>query len=122
MQQAATQAYARTAQATVHPRELEASLLTKAAMRLQALLDAGTTDPSEWRSAIHYNRQLWVIFATSVTSVDNPLPETIKRNVANLSVFIFRKGLEAERKRTAAALKPIIDINREIAAGLRGQA
>lgn len=121
MQQAAAQAYARTAQATVHPRELEASLLTKAAVRLQALVDEGNRDAAAWQAAVHYNRQLWIVFATSVTSAENPLPDEIKQNIANLSVFIFRQGAQAEAERSTAALRPIIDINREIASGLRGQ-
>lgn len=88
---------------------------------MQALIDDGVRDPASWQSALHYNRQLWVVFATSATTAENPLPEEIKQNIANLSVFIFRQGVKAEAERTPTSLQPIIDINREIAAGLRGQ-
>ena len=119
MQQAA-QAYAQTAQATVHPRELEAALLTKAANRLQTLIDTGALDAEVWREALYYNRQLWVVFATSVTRPENPLPDAIKQNIANLSVFIFRQSMEAQAEQSHQALRSIITINREVAAGLRG--
>lgn len=114
-------AYAQTAQKTVHPRELEASLLIKCAARLQKLIDDAVTDRHVWQDAIQYNRQLWVVFATAVTREDSPLPDNVKQNIANLAVFIFRQSLSASSKRDAASIRPIIDINQNIAAGLRGQ-
>ena len=121
MQQAAM-AYAQTAQKTVHPRELEASLLVKCAAKLQKLIDDQETNRHAWHDAIQYNRQLWVVFATAATREDSPLPDMIKQNIANLAIFIFRQSLSASSKRDEASIRPIININRNIAAGLRGQA
>ena len=111
--------YTRTAKVTVGPRELEAELLLKAAARLaEASADGAETRP--YRDALHYNRKLWSVFATSVTSDENPLPTAVKQNVANLAIFVFNRSLEAEREVSQLLVAPLISINRELAAGLRG--
>ncbi len=119
-----TQAYAKTAQATGSPRELEAQLLLRAAAKLQAVKD-GTSAEQEGRiSAIRYNRRLWLVFANAIGKPENPLPREIKLNVANLANFIIHHSmkLEADTAYTPERLGVLININREIAAGLRAQA
>ena len=100
-----TQAYAKNAQATGSPRELEAQLLLRAAAKLQAIKDGTPTEPQGLISAIRYNRRLWLVFA----------------NLANFIVNHSMK-LETDRVRTPDGLGVLININREIAAGLRAQA
>jgi flagellar protein FlaF len=119
-----TQAYARTAQATGSPRELEAQLLLRAAAKLQAIRDAGTGENGDAVSAIRYNRRLWLVFASSIGKPENPLPQQIKLNVANLANFIINHSMKLESDHTGAQerLGVLININREIAAGLRAQA
>jgi flagellar protein FlaF len=119
-----TQAYAKTAQATGSPRELEAQLLLRAAAKLQAIKDAGIGEDGEAVSAIRYNRRLWLVFASSIGKPENPLPQQIKLNVANLANFIISHSMRLETDRTGAQerLGVLININREIAAGLRAQA
>lgn len=119
-----TQAYAKTAQATGSPRELEAQLLLRAAAKLQAVKDAGVGEDGEAVSAIRYNRRLWLVFASSIGKPENPLPREIKQNVANLANFIINHSmkLETEGSRTQERLGVLININREIAAGLRARA
>ena len=120
--QKAAQAYAQTAQKTGHPRELEAQLLLRAAAKLQAVKDG--REDGEVISALRYNRRLWLIFADSVGRQDNPLPHEIKKNVANLASFIIRHTmkLETDGKHAAGRVGVLININREIAAGLRANA
>jgi flagellar protein FlaF len=119
-----TQAYAKTAQATGSPRELEAQLLLRAAAKLQAIKDAGIGEDGEAVSAIRYNRRLWLVFASSIGKPENPLPQQIKLNVANLANFIISHSMRLETDRTGAPERwgALININREIAAGLRAQA
>ena len=115
----AAKTYAKTAQATGSPRELEAQLLLRAAAKLQGVRD-GKTD-SEIASAVRYNRRLWLIFADSLARPENPLPREIKQNVANLAVFVIKHSMSIETS-TAPALERLgvlININRELAAGLR---
>jgi flagellar protein FlaF len=120
--QKAAQAYQQTAQRTGHPREIEAQLLLRAAAKLQAVKDR--KEEGEVVSALRYNRRLWLIFADSVGRQDNPLPHEIKKNVANLANFIIKHTMKLETDSTHAAdrVGVLININREIAAGLRANA
>ena len=118
----ATAAYQQTTQSTVNPRELEATLLLKAAARLQAVKDDwGKTDgPVTLDDALTYNRRLWTILATSVTSADNPLPIEVKQNLGSLGAFILKHTLDVMTNPTPDRLTTLIQINRNIAQGLRG--
>ena len=85
--QHATKAYGQVAQQTASPRELEVQLLLRAASRLQAVHDDwDDRAPGALDQALHFNRKLWTIFLTSVTTNDNPLPAEIRQNVANLGI------------------------------------
>lgn len=119
----ATKTYAKNAQQTGSPRELEAQLLMRAAARLQAVRDGSLVNSEEVVSALRYNRRLWILFGGSVGRPENPLPQTIKQNLANLANFIVKHSLslETSTEGTADRVGVLININREIAAGLRTQ-
>src|SRR5918998_2876202 len=120
MQQAAN-AYARVAKATQSPRELEAAVLMKAAARLQAVREDWAGRRAELDDALTYNRKLWTILVTSVTDADNPLPQAIKNNIANLAIFVFERTVTIMLEPGPEKLGALVTINREIAAGLRAQ-
>lgn len=121
MHQAAN-AYARVAQAAQSPRELEASILMKAATRLQAIRENWDARRGELDDALLYNRKLWTILVSSVTREDNPLPVPIKQNIANLGLFIFNRTIDLGFSPEPQKLAILVSINREIAAGLRTMA
>jgi flagellar protein FlaF len=118
MQQAAS-AYSKVAQATQSPRELEAAILMKAATKLQAVRDDWTGKRPDLFEALTYNRKLWTILVSSATEDSNPLPAAVKQNVANLSLFVFNHTLEMMMAPAPERLGILININRELAAGLR---
>jgi Flagellar protein FlaF len=71
----ASKAYAQVAQAVLNPRDLEASLLLKAAAKLQAALEAwDQKPPSGLSDALLYNGRLWIVFIDAVMRDDNRLP------------------------------------------------
>ena len=109
------------AKATQSPRELEASILLKAATRLQLIRDDWTGRRAELDDALTYNRKLWTILVTSVTDADNPLPLAIKNNIANLAIFVFERTITVMTEPGPEKLGALVTINREIAAGLRAQ-
>ncbi|HRF07797.1 MAG TPA: flagellar biosynthesis regulator FlaF [Xanthobacteraceae bacterium] len=117
----AANTYAKNAQSTGSPRELEAQLLMRAAAKLQAVRDGALINSEEVVSAIRYNRRLWILFGSSVTRPENPLPVPIKQNLANLANFIVKHSLSLETSTEGSAdrVGVLININREIAAGLR---
>jgi flagellar protein FlaF len=118
----AVQAYGKVAKQTANGRDLEASLLLKAASRLQAIHDAWDHNKSDLHDALLYNRKLWSIFLTDVTEPDHPLPAAIRQNVANLGIFVMNQTLSLTADPRPEQLTSLININRELAAGLRGQA
>jgi flagellar biosynthesis activator protein FlaF len=118
----AAQAYGTVAKKIVNPRELEADLLLKAASQLQAVHDAWDERRPALGDALLYNRKLWSIFLTSVTSPDHPLPTTIRQNVANLGVFVMNSTVAMMTNPRREQLGSLININRELAAGLLGRA
>jgi flagellar biosynthesis activator protein FlaF len=116
--------YQNNAQKTGNPRELEAQLLMRAAAKLQAVKNGTATNLIERLNALRYNRRLWLVFADSVTKPESPLPREIRQNVANLAVFVAKHTMSIE---TALEPEPerlgvLININCEIAAGLRANA
>jgi flagellar protein FlaF len=117
----AAQAYSNNAKVTLSPRDLEAHLLLKAAAKLQALKDEWTRAEAELSQALLYNRKLWTIFVSSVTDEASQLPAAIRENIANLGLFVFKRTLDLESEPSAEKLTALIDINRNVAAGLRGQ-
>jgi flagellar protein FlaF len=120
--QNAAQAYSSIAKKTGNPRELEADLLLEAAARLQAVRDGWDSRRSELDAALVNNRRLWSIFVTSATSTDNPLPANVRQNIANLGLFVFKQTMTVLIDPKPDNLVSLININRELAAGLRTRA
>ena len=118
----ATRAYGAIANQTASPRELEADLLLNAAARLQAIRDGWADRNPELDAALLFNRKLWSIFVTSATSPENPLPASLRQNVANLGIFVFKQTLTVLADPKPENLGSLININRELAAGLMTRA
>lgn len=114
-------AAAKTAQSVVSPRELEASLLIKAATRLQAVADDWSLRERELDEALTYNRRLWTLLVSAVIAEDNPLPVGIKTNILSLANFIFNQTFKISADPQPQSLGVLVNINRDIAAGLRGR-
>lgn len=119
MQQQGARAYQQMARQTVNPRELEANLLSKSASRFQRIRDDWNRESRDLFAALQFNRKLWNIFLNSVTREDSALPLDVRENVANLGVFVLKHSLAVQIEPAAAKLDVLININREIAAGLR---
>ncbi len=86
------------------------------------LWGANGTHSANLAEALLYNRKLWTIFVTSVTSQESQLPVNVRENIANLGIFVFKRTLDVEAGPLPEKLNALIDINRNVAAGLRGQA
>ncbi|MBO6755875.1 MAG: flagellar biosynthesis regulator FlaF [Roseibium sp.] len=123
MYKQAAQAYQKTSQVAVSPRELEANLLMKAAARLQLIKDEWDESSfAERDEALGYNRKLWTVLVTSATSAESALPQDIKNNIASLGVFTFKQTVSIMADPEPNKLSVMININRAIAEGLRARA
>ena len=103
------------------PRAVEADLLLKAASCLEAVHDGWESKRSELDDALIYNRTLWAVFLTSVTGTEHPLPVEIRQNVANLGLFVMNQTASMLEEPKRAQIAALVNINRELAAGLLGR-
>lgn len=115
------QAYARTAQQTLQGRDLEAHVLLKSAARLQTIKDRWEERQGDLAEALLANRKIWTIFVTAMSAEDCALPAAVRSNIINLGMFIFNRTIQMSFDPRPEQLIVLIDINRNIASGLRGQ-
>lgn len=118
----AAQAYARTARTTSSPREIEAQALLKAANKLQQVMANWDHPDTDFAEALLFNRKLWSILLSAVTSDDNQQSLEVRQNIANIGTFVMTQTMELQLNPQRERLKPLIDINCNLAAGLSGRA
>ncbi len=114
-------AYRDVEKATLSQRDMEATVLSKAAMQLKATQehwnDAGRE--AQLEESLNYNQRVWSFFQAELTMPDNPLPDEIKRNLLALSLFVDRRTFDALAYPAPEKLDILININLNVAAGLR---
>ncbi|WP_374620206.1 flagellar biosynthesis regulator FlaF [Devosia sp.] len=121
MQNSAARAYQQVGKQTVSPRVLEANLLSRAAGQLQRVRDEWDSAQGELFTALTYNRKLWTVFLGSVTGEESQLPKALRENIANLGLFVMKQTMSMQAEPAPQKLTVLININREIAAGLRAE-
>jgi len=119
MQNSAALAYQQVGKQTINPRLLEANLLSRAAGQLQRVRDDWENERLELGAALAFNRKLWTVFLGSVTGQESPLPKSLRESIANLGLFVMKQTMSIQAEPAAGKLTVLININREIAAGLR---
>jgi flagellar biosynthesis activator protein FlaF len=122
MSSAAAQAYARVATTTASPRENEAKALLMAANKLQAVMTNADATFQQMSDALMFNRKLWTIFLSEAHRDGNPQPLEVRQKIANIGVFVLSHTAALQISRQRQHFKPLIEINRNIAAGLGGRA
>ena len=119
----AARLYKTVSEKIASPRSTEADLLLEAAIRLQKVQgNWESRSISDLDDALRYNRILWTIFISTVTKADNPLPQAIRQNVANLGIFVMKHTIAILVEPKPEKISPLIEINRNLAAGLAGSA
>lgn len=120
MQQGGAAAYQKVSRQTTNPREMEANLLSKSASAMQRVRDNWDVTPRrDLAAALTFNRRLWTVFLNSATSSESVLPLDVRNNIANLGIFIMKQSMQLQMTPTPQSLEVLININRQIAAGLR---
>jgi flagellar biosynthesis activator protein FlaF len=103
-------------------RELEARVLLKAAHMLKDLQDNwGQVTTELLDSTLKYNRQIWMMFYdTAIENAEGERPNDLRSNIINLANFVFSREVDilADKERGPEKLNVLININKEIAAGL----
>lgn len=118
----AVKSYQSVDNTTMSGRETEARVLTQGALQLiECQKQWGVGDHhTRLDTALRYNQKIWSIFQVEVAKADNPLPTTIKQNILQLSKFIDQRIFDTMAFPEARKLDILININQNIAAGLRG--
>lgn len=111
------QAYSSSQKLGASASQTEARALLETARRMSVAKEQ-MENLDEYRAALRLNWRLWTIFQADVSSEDNPLPPGIKANILSLSVFIDKHTVGALTEPEERRLDVLININRNVAAGL----
>ncbi|MBX2833421.1 MAG: flagellar biosynthesis regulator FlaF [Micavibrio sp.] len=105
---------------TPDQRELEARVLLKSARTLSMLQEKwDERGKDDLDVALQYNRQIWMMFYdTALENREGDRPNDLRSNIVNLANFVFKRELEVRAKPEREKLDILININKEIAAGL----
>ena len=121
MYQTALKAYETVTKSTMSGRDVEASVLTKAALKLKECRedwDAPGRD-AKLDKALKFNQRVWSILQAELGSRDNPLPESLKLDLLRLSAFVDKRIFEVMAYPSPEKLDILVRINENLAAGLR---
>ena len=114
--------YESVSKATQSGREIEAAVLTKAAVKLKECQDCWDAPDRDNRleEALKYNQRIWSIFQSELSREDHELPKKLRLDILRLAAFIDRRIFETMASPAPDKLNIVIDINNNLAAGLRG--
>jgi flagellar biosynthesis activator protein FlaF len=114
-------AYESVSKMTMSGRDIEAAVLTKAARKLKVCQDRWDTAERDemLEDALKFNQRIWSIFQSELSAEDNPLPKKMRLGILRLSAFIDKRIFETMAEPSPDKLNIIIDINNNLASGLR---
>ena len=121
MNKTASKAYFQAQKSAVSPRVAEAIAFTQAAVKLdQAKLL--THDYEAFSDAVKSNQKLWTVVQADILEINNQLNRNLQQKLLDLSMFVDEYSLKALAHSRAEYLDPLIEINKNIANGLRSRA
>lgn len=116
--QSAARAYQDAGYTAGSPREREAALLIKAAANLQRTKSEDCT-PEQLDHALTFNRNVWTMFVGELLDENHAMPKEIRQNLVNLGLFTFNHTLDVMNDPETKSVDSLININKNIAEGLR---
>lgn len=121
MQQQSVNAYTSIQKETLNGRELEASVLSRAGLMLKSVKDNWDSPDRDQKllEAVKFNQKVWSFFQAELSDPENPLPKNLREDILNLSIFIDKRLFEVLAFPEPEKLAIVIDIDFNIAAGLR---
>ncbi len=121
MQQNSINAYAAIQKEHLSGRELEASVLSRAGLMLKNVKDNWNAPDREQKllEAVKFNQKVWSFFQAELSDPENPLPKNLREDILSLSLFIDKRLFEILSFPDPDKLSIVIDIDFNIAAGLR---
>ncbi|MBN1404421.1 MAG: flagellar biosynthesis regulator FlaF [Opitutales bacterium] len=116
-------AYEKVRKQTVSGREIEASVLEKGAIRLRRCQEnwKGQRFDRELDEALRFNQRIWDIFNSDWQRPDNKLPKEVRQDLLSLGVFVRKTTLDIMAYPESRKLDVLIQINENLASGLRSK-
>ena len=102
------------------PRDTESRALLESARRMTEA-QGRPDDIKGMKEVARLNWRLWTIFQAELTQVDCPLPPEIRKNMLDLCNFVDKHTVRFLANPEPKSLDILIDVNRQIAAGLLSQ-
>jgi len=100
------------------PRAAEYRLLGEITGEMMAAQEAGYRG-AMLMNTLHRNREMWTVFANDCGATGNGLPKELRAQIISLSLYVGRMTSDVMAGREPLA--ELIELNRIIMAGLRGQ-
>jgi flagellar biosynthesis activator protein FlaF len=121
MSQTAINSYTSMQKETLSGRELEASVLTRAGLMLKQVQENWSAPDRNEKllEAIKFNQKVWSFFQAELSDPENPLPKNLRQDILNLSIFVDKRLFEVMAFPDKDKLTIVVDIDFNIAAGLR---
>lgn len=121
MLQNSVNAYTNIQKENLSGRELEASVLSRAGLMLKSVKENWDAPDRDQRllEAVKFNQKVWSFFQAELSDPQNPLPRNLREDILNLSLFIDKRLFEVMAFPDPEKLAIVIDIDFNIAAGLR---
>ena len=106
-------------------KDLEVAVLVKGARLLKECQKNWETFTqrehlAQLAEACKYNQRIWAVFQTEALQEDNPMPAVLRRNILLLAGFVDKQLIDVLAFPSPEKLTQVININLNIAAGLRG--
>lgn len=123
MNQSPLNAYTSIQKEHLSGRELEASVLSRAGIMLKQVQDNWNAPDRERKllEAVKFNQKVWSFFQAELSDPENPLPKKLREDILNLSIFIDKQLFDVLAYPEPDKITIVIDINFNIAAGLRSK-
>ncbi len=121
MSAAQLEAYKSAQKSVMTGREIEAMALTKAALQLKKCRNNWDPDDKnrERSDSLEKNQKIWSILQGELAREDNPLPKQLREDLLSLSLFVDKRTFDIMAFPAPEKLDILININLNIAAGLR---
>lgn len=118
------QAYRKAPNAEMSEREIDAYALTQSALKIRDCQQNWDMPERIDRlfEALRINSFLWSIFQAEISTDGNPLPKQLREDLLTLSLFVDKRTKEVMCFPEPDKLTALINLNLNIAAGLKGSA
>lgn len=126
----ATAGYADAGDAVITPRQAEYRVFARVTHRLAAALAAAapagaapaarTAAFARMAEAVNDNRRLWAALAADLAAPRNGLPDSLRAQLISLAAFTLAQSDRVLNG--AGTADPLVEINRSVMRGLRGDA